>query len=136
MKRTFSGLGLVVLLSLGLGVAASGGWQQAEAQTAEVAWYRVVNEGRSAGTMNRWQRVGEGYAGTFPFLEDFEVDIRPRGPIIEAKVRDGRSRVTTAISCTSDRGPRQAMLRATRDGEGQAVIMVLIQCAATEPTVR
>ena len=80
--------------------------------------------------------MGVGAAATFPFLEDFEVDVRPNGEAIHIKVRDGQSQVLSVISCTRPNAPRSAMLLANREGDGQPVIMVAVQCSATEPSVR
>lgn len=132
MGRKLGGIGLVVVLAA-LGAMAWSSSQPAEAQSGAVAWYRIVNEGRSAGTMTSWRRVGQGAASTFPFLEGFEVNIRPVGDTVEASVHDGQARTSTVISCTSERVPPRAALRATRAGDGQPVIFVMMQCSATEP---
>lgn len=126
---------LGVLAAL-VGVLAWGAVTETHAQPPEVAWYRIVNEGRSAGTMTSWQRVGTGAASTFPFLDDFEVDIRPRGANVVAKVRDGRSEVSTVINCTQADAPRHAALRATRSGTDQPVIFVALKCSASAPAVQ
>lgn len=128
-----SGWSLAVVL-LGAAALTSVRVPAAQAQAPEVAWYRVIREGQRAGTMPAWQRVGVGYAGTFAFMENFEVDVRPQpGGIVRTLVHDGASRVETAISCTGDRFPRRSMLRATRDGAGQSTIIVATMCSATQP---
>jgi hypothetical protein len=116
-----------------VGVLSWGAVAVTRAQPSEVAWYRIVNEGRSAGTMTSWQRVGAGAASTFPFLDDFEVDIRPRGANVVAAVRDGRSEVSTVINCTQRDAPRHTALRATRTGADQPVVYVALKCSASAP---
>jgi hypothetical protein len=109
---------------------------EVSAQPSEVAWYRLVVDGRSAGTMTRWRRVDAGAAATFPFMDDFEVNIRPANGAVNATVRDGQTQFTATISCIQPNAPRRAMLTADRAGDDQPVITVSLQCSATEPAAR
>jgi hypothetical protein len=108
----------------------------ARAQRGEVAWYRVVNVGATSGTMARFQRVGEGYAGTFPFMDGFEVNIRPDGSTVNVVVTDGPSRVTATVSCAGSNAPRRASLLATRTARDSARISIEVVCSAAEPPAR
>ncbi|RZO59279.1 MAG: hypothetical protein EVA89_16625 [Sandaracinaceae bacterium] len=136
MKRALLGLGIAIVMGVGFGIVAAEGGHGAEAQAADAVWYRIVNEGRSAGTMAEWRRVGEGAAATIPFMEGFEVNVRPVSGVVHATVHDGQARVSTAISCDSERSPRRAMLRATRAGADQPTVVVALQCSATQPPAR
>ncbi|MFT5354013.1 MAG: hypothetical protein ACI9KE_001213 [Polyangiales bacterium] len=109
---------------------------EVSAQAGEVAWYRIVNQGRSAGTMPRWMRVGQGAAATFPFMDDFEVNIRPSDGLVNATIRDGQTQFMTTISCTRPNAPRRAMTITNRIGDDLPVIMVTLQCSDTQPVAR
>lgn len=109
---------------------------QPSAPAGEVVWYRIVNQGRSAGTMARWARVGEGAAATFPFLDNFEVDIRPAGDVVNATVRDGQTQFVTSVSCTRPNAPHRVAVATNRIGDNLPVISLALQCSATEPSVR
>ncbi len=117
--------------AIGIVVAASF-IARARAQATEVAWYNVMIEGSGAPAPGPWRRVGEGYAATYPFVDDFEIDIRPAGDLIRAQIRDGHSRTETAIRCGTGGSPRRALLRTTRDGSDR-VFNVAVMCSATEP---
>jgi hypothetical protein len=125
--------------SLALGallIAAIGIQSTARAQRVDTAWYRVVNVGQSSGTMARFERLGQGYTGTFPFMDNFQISIRPDGQNITLTVADGASRVISALSCTAANAPRRSKLVATRATQGSAQIVVDVQCSATEPPAR
>ena len=128
---------VVVVLALVAGSVLLGSQAQSEAsaQAGEVAWYRIVNRGRGAGTMPRWMRVGQGAAATFPFMENFEVNIVPADGLVNALIRDGQSEFMATIGCTHPRAPRRAAITATRVGADQPVITVALECSATEPPV-
>jgi len=129
-----------IVLSLALGLAAVGAWVaspssgvvEAQQQQRSV-WYRIEVRDRTAGTTDGWQRLGEGYAGTFPFMDDFQVTIRPGRGGAAITIRDGRSEVTSAISCTRERAPDKTALVASRRGGDQPPITVGITCSATRP---
>ena len=125
-------------LVIGASLLAGGAFVQsaARAQTAEIAWYRVVNVGLSAGTMERYQPLGEGYAGTFPFMEGFEIRVRPEGDQVSIAVLDGTSVFLSFMSCTRPNAPRRASVVATRSTQGSARIGVDVRCSATEPPVQ
>ncbi len=137
MKTQMMRIVVTLALVAGAAWAIAGTPAPGAAQEANVAWYRIVNQGRSAGTMARWRRVGpQGATHTFPFMEGFEVAVRPSGDTVSAVVHDGRSLVSSTVSCSRPGGPQRAMLLATRDGADQPTIMVLLECSATEPVVR
>lgn len=116
--------------------AVFGARSTARAQRGEVAWYRVVNVGATSGTMERFQRVGEGYAGTFPFMDGFQVTIRPDRSTVNVVVTDGASRVTSTVSCAGANAPRRASLLATRTARDSARISIEVVCSAAEPPAR
>jgi hypothetical protein len=136
-RRAFRRVGVPGALALGaLVLAAVGAQSTARAQRVDTAWYRVVNVNQTSGTMARFQRLGEGYTGTFPFMDNFEISIRPQGALINITVADGASRVTSSLSCTMPNAPRRGSLQATRTARDSARIMVDVLCSASEPPVR
>ena len=114
----------------------------ADAQAGEVVWYRVVNEGRSAGTMPQWERLRQNYDATFPFIDGFEVQIRPQGTTAAAAaIVDRGARTVSAVNCTAPRYPRRGALMYRRDGTDQPgadrpTIVVALACSATRPEAR
>jgi hypothetical protein len=116
----------------------------ARAQDPEVAWYRTVNFGSNpkatvpltAGTMPAYQRVGEGYSGTFPFRDTLEISVRPKGDVTEVKVVDGTSVVRAVVSCTGAGLPRHTALWSNSTIPDSPVIMIDVVCSAVEPAVR
>ena len=131
------GPGLRGSLAIGaLVIAAVGVQSTARAQRVDTVWYRVVNVNQNSGTMPRYQRLGEGYAGTFPFMDDFQISIRPQGGLINITVRDGASRVTSSVSCAAPNAPRRRSMEATRTTQDSARITVDVLCSASEPPVR
>ena len=117
-------------------IASVGARSTAFAQRPDMAWYRVVNSQGSAGTMPRYQRVGEGYTGTFPFMEGFEIRVRAEGDRVTVGVVDGTSISMSAMSCTRPDAPRRISFIASRSTQGSARIAVDVLCSATEPPVR
>lgn len=121
-----------------LGLATSGQLSApAAAQEAEHVWYRWVFEGHGAGTMPQWERLDGQAAATFPFVEDFEIQIRTRGDVTMARIRDRGAETTTSISCApNSRQPRKAMMHYHRtSGDGHTIIVAL-QCSDSRPDVR
>ncbi|MFT5357801.1 MAG: hypothetical protein ACI9KE_005038 [Polyangiales bacterium] len=134
--------GLVVLLAVGLFFAWTS--SNAEAQNRQL-WYRIVNEGRSAGTMAAWRPLTRTVSATFPFVDDFQVTLQRQDDVALVVIADGRSRLTTSVSCAGE-VPDHAILRATRGevdqarhsasaGARQSTIAVMVRCAASEPAV-
>ena len=129
---------IAVVLTLVASSVLVGSQAQSEvsAQAGEVAWYRIVKRGRSAGTMPRWMRVDRGAAATIPFMENFEVSIVPTDGLVNALIRDGQAEFMATIGCTHPRAPRRAAITATRSGADQPVVTVTLECSVTEPPVR
>jgi hypothetical protein len=136
-RRTLQRASVRVCLAIGALVIAAVGLQStARAQRVDTVWYRVVNVNRNSGTMPRYQRLGEGYAGTFPFMDNFEISIRPQGGVIKITVRDGASRVGSLVSCTAPNAPRRSVMEATRTTQDSARITLDVLCSASEPPVQ
>lgn len=143
MNRMFKtvGAGLLVLLAVGLFSAWAS--SNAEAQNQQI-WYRIVNEGRSAGTMAAWLPLTRTVSATFPFVDDFQVTLQPENGVANVVIADGRSRLTTSVSCAGEL-PDHAILRATRGevdqarhtataGARQSTIAVMLRCATSAPS--
>ena len=120
-----------LLAVVGVLVVLVGARPQVQAQAAERVWYRIEQVGPGTHPPSAWRLVGEGFAGTYPFVDDFEIDIRPVGGVVRVLVRDGVSRVEIPVSCTG-RGPRSAFLQASRTG-GDQTFRIGLTCSATEP---
>ena len=135
------GAGLAVVFAAGL-LAVVAASSDAEAQNRQI-WYRIVNEGRSAGTMASWQPLTRTVSATFPFFDDFQVTLQRQDDVASVLLADGRSRTSTSVGCAGE-VPDHAVLRATRGeadqarhsaaaGARQSTIVVMVRCAASEP---
>ena len=139
-RNALVGLGALALSALLFGAHAL--VSDADAQAQDVVWYRVINQGRSAGTMAEWRRLGRGYGGTFPFVDDFEVQIRPEGATAATvEIRDRGARTRMPVDCTAPRNPRRGALMYRRDGEDRPgddrpTIVVAVACSAERPEAR
>lgn len=140
MSRVSKGVAVAILFATGLFAA----WvsSDAEAQNRQL-WYRIVNEGRSAGTMAAWQPLTRTVSATFPFVDDFQVTLQPQSGLANVVIADGRTRVTTSVSCAGQ-VPDHAVLRSTRGeadqashdataGARQSTIVVMVRCATSAP---
>lgn len=142
MNRTLSRIAAGVAIAIAASLLALAPSSDASAQGQQI-WYRIVNEGRSAGTMARWQPLSRTFSATFPFVDDFQVTLVRQDSVVNALVADGSTRVSTSVSCSGDL-PNRAVLRATRAAADQprhsstpapdaATIVVMLRCADSEP---
>jgi hypothetical protein len=137
--RTF---GALTLGAIALGLVARAWIPTAHAQTADAGaqaantvWYRIVQVGPGAQPREPWRRLGPGFAGTYAFIDDFEIDIRavPNTAIVRARVRDGQAQIESVISCTEPNMPRLAIVNATRVGPNQRTFVIGVACSEREP---